>query len=299
VRPVWAPDGQTVAFVSVDGSVTLAHAGTGKTLVRQSDEPQSQIVLAGWRDVDTLVYGSRTSAPTSAVYRVTLATGAPKRLVSDAWMPASAPDDSALAFARPPGIWLWDDARGARLLVRTLGSNTTSGLAWSPDGRTIAYSTPSDIGLVALDGSTRPVLTFAHVIRVTAWSPDARWIAYTADDGVWLVHPDGTDNHRFAAQASGLQWSPDGRRVAYLTSSGALVVAGSDNSDARTVATEIEPSSIAWSRDGTQIFATRVVNRWPLGSIFTRLVAVAADGSGETPITDGGGYIAGVAGPGA
>jgi Tol biopolymer transport system component len=276
--------------------VIVAAGGTGKTIVRQSDEPRSQIALAGWQDADTVVYGSRTSVPSSALYRVTLATGAAKRLVPDAWMPAAGPDNGALAFARAPGIWLWDAARGAHLLVRTPGSNTASGFAWSPDGRTIAYSTAQTIGLVTLDGTTWSILTLAGVIRVTAWSPDGRWIAYTATDGVWLVHPDGTDNHRFAAQASGLQWSPDGSRVAYLTS-GTLVVAAADNSDARAVATGIEPTSITWSRDGTQIFATRIVNRWPLGSLFTRLVAVAADGSGETPITDGAGYIDDITGP--
>lgn len=122
------------------------------------------------------------------------------------------------------------------------------------------------------------------------WSPDGRTIAFTSDDGLGdidlaLIDPDGTDRRPFAA--TGLPedhaaWSPDSTRIAYTVDSDVYIkaVAGGDPvliaSDARTP---------EWSPDGVWIIytASRTLTAGPATQ---GLFARRADGTGgEVPIS--------------
>ena len=113
--------------------------------------------------------------------------------------------------------------------------------AWSPDGRTIAFTYQSrDPGNPALAASRIALytvasgkfrfLTGAGYVR-PSWSPDGRWIAAEALDGgrgrdvVILDAATGhevarltNDGHSFAPT-----WSPDGSWIAYLNASGSTI----------------------------------------------------------------------------
>ena len=107
-----------------------------------------------------------------------------------------------------------------------LGVNDEDVLAWSPDGRQLAFIAhqpdPLAPSLLILDvarGTSRKIAPCP--CNGLAWSPDGSTIAATADTG--LLNLIGTDGHIEARltpkPGSGLlgpTWSPDGSTIAYL-----------------------------------------------------------------------------------
>jgi Tol biopolymer transport system component len=228
--PVWSPDGGRVAF------------GVNRT---SPVNPE-------------------TSAAGSEVRVVTLAdrgiTVLPDLLATDLdWSPdgrllavASGRDDRVWGNVLHDGrIHLYEPASGAlRSLDETRGAVN---LAWSPDGRRIAWAgligdDDSSVGLQVLDVETgrqevlAPVYGAVHGIG-PVWSPDGETIAYQRCPGgscrgerheVVLVTPGGASDEgafpaqrviAFGATAQGtdgpffpyrVTWSPDGEHLLYL-----------------------------------------------------------------------------------
>ncbi len=187
--PAWSPDGTTIAFVSRDGVYVVSPDG---------GQPHR---ISGLR-ADTL------SAP--------------------AW----SPDSTKLAFV----------ANTDRLLT-------------------------SDLDVVGADGSGAVRLaTNAETYR-PAWSPDGKTIAYTGYAPknvleVFLIAPDGTGRRQLTKSAHGESsgqpsWSPDGERVAYQrnrfvhSGDSDIFVIGSDGTGRRVVTeplpSDASNSSAAWA----------------------------------------------------
>jgi TolB protein len=92
-----------------------------------------------------------------------------------------------------------------------------------------------------------------------AWSPDGKWIAYSRGEReLWLMKADGTDAHRIATLGISPSWSPDGTKLAYEggagldfgEGAGKIVIANADGSDPRVVTSGYDP---AWSPDGGEL----------------------------------------------
>jgi Tol biopolymer transport system component len=165
------------------------------------------------------------------------------------------------------------------------------GHAWSPDGHTLAFSAPDDVGvlqiyLVDVESGERVKLTEGTRQKMTpAWSGDGAFLSFASLEGEgpgatlthWLVPKEGGDAIRLPEGMSDLQWSPQGRRLAFA-SGGELWVLDPDEGGPPTSVAQLEGSDKAdfyWSPDGGRIAFLRE----------GQLSIVEVDGSGEKQLT--------------
>jgi TolB protein len=146
----------------------------------------------------------------------------------------------------------------------TRDSRSESDLAWSPDGRSFAFTRVAhntDIFTMRSDGS--------HPLRLTrradmqadpTWSPDGGWIAFTSagisHGNIWVMRADGSRERRVTHETGGVdpEWSPDGKRIVFVGRGGDLYTIRPDGTHARRLAgtskSERDPS---WSPDSRHI----------------------------------------------
>ncbi len=157
-------------------------------------------------------------------------------------------------------VWLADVASG-RTLQLTRGKKSSSGPAWSPDGRWLAFTSSraedkSQLFVISPDGGEAVQLTKAETgVGGYAWSADSRTIAFTAADPVSkeskerkeyygdfdVVRREYTHSHLWTIDVAEALGAPQpGRR---RTSGRAFTVGGFD-----------------WSPDGTKIAFSATTN---------------------------------------
>jgi Tol biopolymer transport system component len=110
--------------------------------------------------------------------------------------------------------------------VRRLEDAAAFDAAYSPDGKTVAYSTKDgDIWLVESDGSgARKLPSVGGHAYLLAWSPDGSAIRFTRDDRIWEISSNGTNLHQVLPgwQHPGTQlcgrWTGDGNFFLFVAS---------------------------------------------------------------------------------
>jgi Tol biopolymer transport system component len=122
------------------------------------------------------------------------------------------------------------------------------------------------------------------------WSPDGTQIAFNSnrdgEHGIYVMEADGSNVTRIAEEGVAPAWSPDGTQIVFSGSDTmGIYVIDADGTN-ETQLTNDDDSAPVWSPDGSQIvFSRRSVD----GSI-SALIAMNADGSGITQLTDAPGY---------
>ncbi len=138
-------------------------------------------------------------------------------------------------------------------------------LAWSPDGRKIAFASARGDGrhwaqdetihIMDADGSNHKRLAKGTYV---IWSPDGKRMTFTSGAGIFLMNPDGSRQKRLAKGAYPA-WSPDGARIALLSPrNGTMDIINQDGSDRKTL-TQLEAwdgSPLSWLPDGKGIVFT-------------------------------------------
>jgi Tol biopolymer transport system component len=144
--------------------------------------------------------------------------------------------------------------------------------AWSPNGRTILYSTGTDVWTIRRDGKQRRRLLDAG--DYAAWSPNGREIVFTqrVEDGkaaLFRVRRDGGGLRRIMpgleSDVYAPSWSPDGRTIAftrYYHGEESIWTVGANGSRLR----QVNPRGRwpDWSPDGKRIIFTDRLSVWTM-----------------------------------
>ena len=289
----WSPDGKTISFLSplqgvaqVVGigpsggegrTLTAAKGGVtayewspdGRDLAYVSPDPPSEEENRQRREKTFVIQVDRQDRPVR-LWRQAVAGGAPQSL-------------------SPPEHYV-------------------SGLSWSPDGATIAYSAALTTGFMstynsrvytipAAGGTPRAVVDRAGMNVGPKFSPDGRWIAFTSTDGraamiaTWGLHiarADGGETRNLSAKneawAGDYVWRPDGQALYMLPEEATLrrgprmfdrpiVRVSIDTADSEVLtAADIVAYAPSLSADG-QLLAYRSVEPRTMGDVVVMDVA--------------------------
>jgi dipeptidyl aminopeptidase/acylaminoacyl peptidase len=154
-----------------------------------------------------------------------------------------------------------------------LGCVFPNAVAWSPDGRTLAYgcNDRSRIFTIRRDGTgRRRIETGLPVSAWPTWSPDGKGIAFEGSthrggpSSIYVIGLDGSHRVLVARHASLPDWSPDGKTIAYRSPDGIKLVtpAGVDVTPHRIRgphARTAPKGAAAWSPDGTKLAVGKLV----------------------------------------
>jgi len=248
-REVWR-DGEDYFFglVSIppEGGVTTPIRITGDTRVVPGVPPGGGVHVSP--DGKTILFaairypdpepGSRPSAEVD-LWTVPLEGGEPTRLarspLQDRW-PCWSPDGGDVAFLRyeskGKGAYTVNiqvmPAEGGESIPITSDADSVeqATIAYSPDGKRIAFFSNGAIKTIPADGGDPEVLipgvpSEAAGRHRLAWSPDGRTLAYTAAGKIWLAPVDGGEAVELRTGLpedtvyGDFGWSPDGRKITF------------------------------------------------------------------------------------
>ena len=237
----------------------------------------------------TLALVAESASAEQGVYLLDAEGGEPRLLIAqEAGWPRWSPDGQHLAFLGPASQSLPEGAgAGAELFVinadgtelRTVAvvgglRSYSAGMAWSPDGRTIAFESTSrsdevttGIEVVDVDSADTTELAPGHPGFMPTWSPDGSRIAFVSHEGkasadvdvdIYVMDADGSNVHRLVKNEGAdvaPTWSPDGRRIAWWVRSAEgpphhLFVSDVEEPEARELGTGSRP---AWSPDSKSL----------------------------------------------
>ncbi|MCP2339458.1 protein kinase domain-containing protein [Actinomadura rupiterrae] len=191
-------------------------------------------------------------------------------------LPEYSPDHTKFAFTRKTGsgyeVWTANAAGGGE--AKVTDKITGGRVAWSPDGRQLAYIGKDDNGVTQLytipasGGKAAQLTTDGYAKDDPAWSSTgylAFWSKRSGAEQIYVIKPDRPE--QWVQITNGTEpsvdpaWSPDGRRIVFTRGaypSGQIWIAASNGANAqvlsRTGEHEMDP---VWSRDGKWVAFTR------------------------------------------
>jgi dipeptidyl aminopeptidase/acylaminoacyl peptidase len=154
-------------------------------------------------------------------------------------------------------------ALGKQMIDR-LGCLIPADVAWSPDGRRLAYDcrpagrSRTRIYTIAGNGTGRRLLPAAIWNAFDpSWSPDGRRIVFATAErppsSIYTVRLDGSGLKLLARDAAAPDWSPDGGSIAYDSPAGIKLVSPSGVDLTPPAGHVAPPGAPSWSPDGSRI----------------------------------------------
>ncbi len=211
--------------------------------------------------------------------------------------PAVSPDGSTVAFEvsrvdmtkNKNFSQVWLAAADASTSPRAVtGGNHDRGPAWSPDGRSLVFSskrgaktgeTTLHVLPVATPGETRTIATMKDGVDDPCWSPDGRWIAFTsrtpderydAEDESWQAP---RKIERFFTRLDDEGWIFDRPKHIYV------VAADGTQAPRNLTPGEFQHGSIAWKPDSSGVvLAAQRHDTWDL-DFANAIYSVSLDGT--------------------
>jgi len=235
--PAYSPDHARLAYVwtraKVPDRIRITSIDEPQQAISEISDGEAALNRPVWIDNDRLAYVRVSGDGSCEVRTVNLSTLERKNIAtchseSGVTLMDVSPDGKWLAIARDlprsasVGIVLHRLADGEeRVLTRPPATNGDNEIAWSPDGRRIAFIRGNDIvgDVFTVDVTTgkQTRLTFnAEPAYGITWSRDGRQILYFGQvkgvSGVWSVDPRNSERHLLARIDDGrsLTTVPDG-----------------------------------------------------------------------------------------
>lgn len=242
--PDWSPDGSKAAFTSGRGGDSLAiyvANGDGTRVTRLSPP---QLPFASWPawspDGERILFNAGPTSEDQDLFVMDGDGSDLTQLTSGEWMESCArwsPDGARILVAEnladTTRLMIIDLSDGSRSPILPRGFDANCG-DWSPDGTSIAFSSPADHDWPSYDapddawptvhsiyvldlasGTVRQVTQLEGLSDRPRWSRDGRWIAFNSTESV-----------------GSLQW-PDPRIIPGTE----IYVIGADGSDLRRLTT--------------------------------------------------------------
>lgn len=205
--PSWSPDGSALIYNVIAGN-------------------QSRLVIDGrtiTENEDVFPFRAQWASPGEVIY--TADGKIKKRSITGG--PATTIEFSAgVSFSRTPYKRATHDFDSrAERPVRGVMSPVLS-----PDGTQVAFVALGDLWLMPVGGAPRRITNDKFVEMHPAWSPDGRSLAFSSDrDGamdLWVHHLNGDPDRKLAPNATKASWAPRGNEIAYINGEGAIAITG-------------------------------------------------------------------------
>jgi Tol biopolymer transport system component len=227
------------AFPGRNGSIVFGRAGADPqpALVAVDPATGAQRTLGAGSAPAWSSDGSKLAYVRDGTVYVSNADGSGEAAVGGGDFPAWAPGGDRIVVSRYDGVAQPNHPLGTlQLVLLDLAAGTALQLtdgtedavlpAWSPDGTTIAFATPTSLETIPAAGGTPTAVPVPTTIDGgPSWSPDGSTLAFVDAGGqVWTTRPDGSGAKQLTYTLAGpagvrarAAWAPDGTAIAWTS----------------------------------------------------------------------------------